>query len=158
MTVREVRVFAEGSLRWAQASGTGGWNTASAAPTALVGFVQAGLNAASAQTIVTVKERGQPAHHKVVGIEPIEVTFNYLLNLTANIVQPITAVGASTKQAHFELRINAPEDNATSYMYYQFMNGVRESIGITEAENGDMLAEKWRFLTMTGPTGSGYIA
>lgn len=157
MTQREVRVFAEGSLRWAQASGTGGWATASATPTALVGFVQAGMSFTSGVNLATIYDRGQPHHHKVVSVTPVEVTFDYLLAATANIVQPATAIGASTKQAHFELRINATEDSPTSYMYYQFANGVRESIDFTEGEEGNSFAETWRFLSMTGPTASGYL-
>lgn len=158
MSQREVRVFYEGTLRWAQASGTGAWQTASACPTALVGFVQAGFAATSAQNVVTIMDRGQPHHHKVTQVNPVDVSFTYLLAATANIVQPVTAVGASTKQAHFELRINATEDTPTSYMYYQFLNGVRKNINLTEAENGDTLKEDWVFLSMIGPTASGYIA
>ena len=157
MTQREVRVFYEGSLRWVQASGTGSWATASAAPTALVGFVQAGFSFNSGQKVVTIMDRGQPHHHKVTQVNPIDVDWTYLLAATANIVQPATAVGASTKQAHFELRINAAEDSPTSYMYFQFMNGVRKSINAAEAEAGDTLKESWVFLSMTGPTSSGYL-
>lgn len=158
MSQREVRVFYEGTLRWAQASGTGGWATASACPTALVGFVQAGFSWTSGQNVVTIMDRGQPHHHKVTQVNPVDVDFTYLLAATANIVQPATAIGASTKQAHFELRINASEDNATSYIYYQFNNGVRKSMGGAEAENGDILKEAWVFLSVNGPTASGYIA
>jgi hypothetical protein len=158
MTQREVRVFYEGTLRWVQASGTGAWQTASAAPTALVGFVQAGFSVNSGQNVVTIMDRGQPHHHKVTQVNPLDVSFTYLLAATANIVQPATAVGASTKQAHFELRIRADEDSATSYMYYQFINGVRKNINLAEAENGDTLKEDWVFLSMNGPTASGYIA
>src|SRR3990172_11579920 len=101
---REVRIFAEGSLRWVQASGTGGWATASAPITALMGFVQAGLAIASARNFTTVMERGVPHHHKFLDEQPPEVTFTYLQAVTANMANPATASGVSTPQMHFQLR------------------------------------------------------
>jgi len=154
----EIRVFAEGALRWVQASGAGGWATASAPQSALVGFVQAGLKANSAANIATVKDRGVPSHHKKIGFEPIEVQFTYLAGITANMANPATASGASTRQVHLELRSQVDELAAGSAQYYQFMNGALLTRNFTEAENGNNLQETWRFLSMTGPTASGYIA
>jgi len=155
---REARIFAEGSLRWVQASGTGGWATASGATTALVGFVQAGSNFASARTVATVMERGQPHHHKVTVSEAPTVTFTYIQAVTANMANPATASGVSTPQMHFQLRATDAEVAAASGQYHLFMNGVLESRGWTEGEDGNQYAETWRFLSMTGPTASGYIA
>lgn len=155
---REARVFAEGALRWAQASGTGAWNTASGAATALVGFVQVGARFASAANMATVMDRGLPHHHKKLGAAPIDVTFTYLQSVTANMANPATGSGVSTKQAHFEVKINDDESPTLTAQYYQFMNGIMISRGWTEAEQGDQFQENWRFLSMTGPTGSGYIA
>lgn len=155
---REVRVFAEGALRWVQASGTGAWNTASAAATGLMGFVQAGTQFGSAATVVTVTDRGTPHHHKAIGVDPVEVQFTYLQAVTANMANPAQASGVSTKQAHFELRYQDNEVAAGSAQYFQFMNGALLSRGWTEGENGNAFAETWRFLSMTGPTASGYIA
>ena len=155
---REARVFAEGALRHVQASGTGGWATASAAATALVGFVQAGTTFNSAQNVQTIMERGRPHHHKVVGQEAIEVTFSYIQAVTANIPNPATASGVSTPQAHFELRHTDAEDPTKTAQFWQFMNGVLLRRGWTEGENGNIFQDTWRFLTMLGPTGSGYIA
>src|SRR5260221_11152280 len=98
---REARVFAEGALRFVQASGTGGWNTASAPISALIGFVQVGANFNSAANMATVMERGVPHHHKKLGAAPIDLTFTYLQAVTANIPNPATASGVSTKQVHF---------------------------------------------------------
>ncbi len=76
---REARVFAEGTLKWVQASGTGpAWATASAPASATVGFVQAGVSTNSAATIVTVKERGFPHHHKQVGSRADRVAVHLL--------------------------------------------------------------------------------
>jgi hypothetical protein len=155
---REARIFAEGSLRWVQASGTGGWNTASAAPTALAGFVQAGTTFNSAQTVVTVSERGRPHHHKLAGWEPVEVQFTYLQAVTAGMANPATASGASTPQIHLEMRAQDNEVAAASGQYYQFQNCVLVSRGWTEAEEGNQLQETWRALAMLGPTASGYLS
>lgn len=154
---REARIFAEGALRWVQASGVGGWGTASAAGTALMGFVQAGLKIASARNVTTVKDRGFPHHHKVVGAEPIDVQFTYLQAVTANMAKPATGSGVSTPQSHFEIRHTDAEVAAASAQYWQLMNGVLLSQQWAEAEDGNTIQETWRFLSMTGPTASGYI-
>lgn len=145
-------------MRWVQASGTGAWNTASAPVSALVGFVQAGERFNSAATMAVVKDRGVPHHHKKLGAEAIEIQFTYLQAVTANIPNPATASGVSTKQVHFEIRHQDDEVAAASAQYFQLMNGVRISQGWTEAENGNQLQEVWRFLSMTGPTASGYLS
>ena len=156
---REARTFAEGSLRWVQASGTGAWTTASAAPTALMGFVQAGANFNSGRGVVTVMERGSAHHHKVTTVEPVEISFTYLQAVTGNIPNPLTASGASVPAAHFELRSTDAEAlSGPSAQWFQFHQGVMLSRGWTEGAEGNQLQETWRFLSMTGPTGSGYFA
>jgi hypothetical protein len=154
---REVRTFAEGSLRWVQASGTGAWNTASAPASALVGFVQAGTNWNSGRNIATVMERGVPHHHKFVANEPIEVQFTYLQAVTANLANPATASGVSTPQVHVEIKNTDAEAPANTGQYWQLHNGVLLSRGWNEGENGNQIQETWRFLTMNGPTASGYL-
>ena len=155
---REARVFAEGTLKWVQASGTGAaWGTASAPASATVGFVQAGTTTNSAATIVTVKERGYPHHHKQVGAEPIEIQFTYLQAVTANMANPATASGVSTKQVHFELRQQDNEVAAASGQYFQMWNCVLVSRGWTEGEEGNQYQETWNALGMLGPTASGYL-
>lgn len=155
---REARIFAEGALRWVQASGTGGWNTASAPATALCGFVQVGTNFNSAANLITVMERGIPHHHKRAGSEPIELTITYLQAVTANMANPATASGVSTPQVHFELRHQDNEVAAASAQYFQFHNCAIVSRGWTEAEEGNNFQETWRALAMVGPTASGYLA
>ena len=155
---REVRTMAEGALRWVQASGTGAWNTASAAATGLIGFVQAGLAIASAREFATVMERGAVHHHKRIRAAAPEVTFTYLQAVTGNMANPATGSGASTPQAHFELRHTDEELPSVTAQWFQFHNGVMLSRGWTEGENGNQFQETWRFLGMVGPTGSGYLA
>jgi hypothetical protein len=154
---REARIFAEGALRWVQASGTGAWATASAAATALVGFVQAGTTFNSAANVITVTERGRPHHHKIAGQEPVEVQFTYLQAVTANIANPATASGVSTPQVHFELRSQDNEVAAASAQYWQFQNCVLVSRGWTETEEGNQFQETWRALAISGVNSSGYI-
>ena len=155
---REVRTFAEGALRWVQASGTGGWATASGALTALIGFVQAGMTYNSARGVATVMERGTAHHHKVTTVNAQEIQFAYLQAVTGNKAAPATASGASTPQVHFEIKGTDTELPSVTAQYYQFHNCVKVTEGWTEGENGNQWQETWRALSMTGPTGSGYIA
>ena len=155
---REIRTYAEGSLRHVQASGTGGWNTASGASTALVGFVQAGTNFASARSVITVMERGSAHHHKITTVDPGEVQFTYLQAVTGNLANPATGSGVSTPQIHLELRSTDAELPSVTAQYFQFHNAVLISRGWTEGAEGNQFQETWRYLAMIGPTGSGYIA
>lgn len=159
----EARVFAEGSLRFVQASGTGGslisaMVTASAPATGLVGLVQAGTKGPSAQMVETIKERGVPHHHKVIGKEAGEVTFSFLEAVTANdpALRIGTAAGASVPMAHFELKSKAPED--ASALYYQFYHCTLVSNNWSEEEKGNAREQTWRYLSMVGPTASGYLS
>lgn len=154
----EVRTFAEGTLRWVQASGRANWATASAPVSAMVGFVKVGASFNSARVVNTVMDRGIPNHHKFASETPIEVKFTYLQAVTANFCNPATGSGVSTPQAHFEVRIQDNEVAAASAQYYQFTNGILITRGWTEGEAGDEMAETWRFLDMVGPTASGYLS
>ena len=154
---REVRVFTEGSLRWVQASGTGAWTTASAAPTALVGFVQAGMNFNSAREVVTIMERGSAHHHKITLHPSIDIQFTYLQAVTANMANPVTASGSTVPAVHFEVR-QQDSELAITATFFQFHQCVMVSRGWTEAVEGNQLQETWRALSMTGPTASGYLA
>lgn len=155
---REVRTLAEGNLRWIQASGTGAWNTASAAASALVGFVQAGTNFVSAQGVTTIMERGTAHHLKRVSVDSVPVKFTYLQAVTANIANPAQSSGVSTPQVHFELKTTDTENAAATAQYFLFLNCVLESRGWTEGANGNQFQESWRALSVVGPTGSGYLA
>ncbi len=155
---REVRTFAEGSLRWVQASGTGGWQTGSAAITALVGFVQAGTTFPSARNLVTVMERGYPHHHKFTDEPANEVQFSYLQAVTGNLANPATASGVSTPQVHFQIRSQDNEVAAASAQYWLLTNCVLTNRVWAEAAEGNTLQETWRALSIIGPTASGYLA
>lgn len=166
----EVRTMAEGTLRWVQAgSGTGGavgngWITASGAATGVIGYVQAGLGFEQAFQAFTVMDRGTAQHHKVTQINPIEVDFTVLLGVTADYPPFATASGFTTPQVHLEWKLHMPEVAGKAMpftgtgIYYQFPNAVLLSRRPGEAENGDTVAFKYRALTVTGPTGSGYLS
>lgn len=160
MAGREVRIFAEGSLRHVVASGTGtGWGTASAAATALIGYVQAGLAVKQSQTIQTVLERGLPNHHKFVSKTPPEVTFTFLNAVSANWPPTATtAPGASLPMVNFELRKDVKELGAPTAEYWQFINCAFLSQDFGEAENGDTVAQTWRAMYILGPSASGYLS
>jgi len=158
MAAREARNFPEGALRWIQASGTGAWNTGSAAISGLMGFIQPGAAYTSAQTVQTVMERGSAHHHKVTQQPPGTVTFAYLQAVTANKPDPAQSSGVSTKQIHLELKSTVTEDPTVTAQYIRWHNCVKESEGWAEAENGNVWTETYRWLSMVGPTASGYIA
>jgi hypothetical protein len=158
--VHEPRVFAEGALYWAQASGTGlAWATASACNTALVGFVQVGLAQTSAQTVATIKDRGVPKHHKWVGADPVELVFEFLDAITANnpALMVASSNGASMPMLHFEVKMDAKEAGSNSALYRHYMYGALVDDGWTEAEEGNPNRQTWRFLACNAPTASGYI-
>jgi hypothetical protein len=155
----EVRVFAEGALRWAVASGSGqAWQTASGGATGLLSYVEAGMTNASARKVTTIMERGYPSHHKIVGADAPTIQFSYKeSNIAQAPVYTATADGASIPLLNFELKSDADEGDATA-VWRQFIRGTRVSQQFTEGEEGNMVQETWNFIAMSGPTGSGYIA
>ncbi len=168
MPEREVRTQLEGELRWVHASGTGGWLTAgnptasgvapTAAATALLGFVQAGLSTNKVQNFNAMMDRGVPKHHKFGGAPAPEVTFTVLFGITANYPPQITSSGVSVPAVHFELKMREDEFATGSGMYYQWMNCIPLGRQFGEAEAGDTLAFSYRALSLNEYTGSGYIA
>ena len=160
----EVRNFPEGSMRWVQASGTGtlggtAFATASAPTNALVGYVREGLAYTSAREFTTVMERGLPSHHKFTQATPPEVTFDFLNAVTAN--KPpvdVTGAGVSVPSIHVELKSDAPELGSDSAVYYYFTQGVVINDNLTENNDGNSNSMTIRFLTMFGPTATGYLS
>ncbi len=162
MAGNEARTFFEGALRWAQGSGTGGgpggWATASAAQTALIGFVQVGVNLTSARNVIVIKDRGIPNHQKIIGREAIDFEVEYLQVVSANMANPATASGASVPAVHFELRYDVAELPDPTAQYINLTHAVMIDRRFTDAEEGNTFRETWRAMFMTGPTASGYIA
>lgn len=141
-----------------QGSGIAGWATGSAPASGLYGFVAAGVAVASARNIVTVKERGTPNHHKNMGEEPIEVTVTYLQAVTANMAEPATGSGVSVPIINLELKHLDDELGDETAQWTQYHNGVLLSRGWTEGEEGNTFDETWRFLSMNGPTATGFLS
>ena len=151
----EVRVAAEGTLKFIQASGSGRtWATASAAPSGLVAYVQS-FSFTSGQTTVQVMERGVPDHHKIVSKQPIDVTFECLW--TGSFANALTASGTTVPMFHLEHKAAAQEIGATSAFYHQFHGAVLQSVGLTEAAEGNRISLTFRALAMNGATASGYL-
>lgn len=162
MAGREIRNFAEGSLRWVQASANGTtWTTASAPATGLVGFVAAGLTFNNQRTVTPVMERGLPNHQKLAVQQFGQVTFTFKQAVTANYPPTsVTGAGASLPLLHFELKHNAPElggPTATA-QFHQFVSCAFLTQGFTEAEDGNNYQQTWQVAVISGPTASGYLA
>lgn len=151
----EVRVQAEGSLWFVQASGSGRtWATASAPASGLVAFVQS-FSHTSAANFVQVADSGVPDHHKMVSKSPIDVTFNCLW--TGAFTGALTASGSTVPMWHLEYRASAAELGSNSGFYYQYHGVVRTNDAFNEAAEGSTIALTFRALAMNGPTASGYI-
>lgn len=152
----EVRVMAEGTLWWVQASGSGRtWATAASVPSGQFGYIQEGMTFTSAKEMVAIMERGVPDHWKTVGFSPIDVSFSLLLGISG--VPPIlTASGTTTPMLHIEHRASAQELGASG-TYFQFMGVPLHSLKWTENKNGNKIDFTFKALAMVGPTGSGYI-
>lgn len=151
----EVRVQAEGTLWWVQASGSGRtWATASAPASGLVGYVQS-FSHTSAANFAQIMERGVPDHHKLVSKSPIDVTFNFMW--TGQFTGALTASGSTVPMVHLEYRASAAELGSNSGFYYQYHGAVLTNNAFNEAAEGSTIAQSFRALAMNGPTGSGYV-
>jgi len=152
----EVRNRKEGALRWVQASGSGlTWATASAAATALMGFVR-NFTWTSANTIQTISDRGTPNHHKKVDAQPINGSFDVAWANTGQFPNPAVSSGATVEMVHLELKMTAPEAGAA--YYYQFHGAAITQRQFTEGDQENALSFQFVALAMNGPTASGYIA
>lgn len=159
----EIRVLAEGTLRGVQASGSGRtWATATSPISALYPFVQDGFSFTSAQTTIQVMERGVPDHHKVVEKAAIDVTFSNFVSYQTGQQVPLTLAtssGTTVIMQHLEYKSLAAEiGNGTTAMYYQFNGVIPNSFKYTENKNGNKMDFTFKCLSMTGPTGSGFLS
>ena len=161
----EVRIFAEGSLRWIRysAGALGTWTTASGAngvsSSGAVAFVQAGTTMSSAQTINTIPDRGIPNHHKRADRQPITLSITYLEGITANnpAIHVSAIPGASVPLLNFEVKSTQPELGAGTAEYYQFHGCALTEDSWTDAEDGNKKQQSFVALSMVGPTASGYL-
>ena len=156
----EVRVMAEGSLWWVQASGSGRtFATASAPVSGLVGFVT-DFSFSSGATITTISERGIPNHHKLTERARIEPSFNFLWTGTNALPSAATGTGASLPMFHLEFKSTRNEDGtgAGSGYYYEFLGCALTSDDFKESKDGNNHGYKFAALAMVGPTASGYLS
>lgn len=145
----EIRNLPEGVLSWVQSSGTGGWATASAPASGLVGYVQGGMNFQQPRQYETVYNRGTAGHFKLVRVENGKLSFDVLYGITADYPPTaITASGVSTNQIHLEWKVTAPEIGGVQY--WQFMNCVQATPKVTENERGDQASFEFQYLSHLG--------
>lgn len=156
----EVRVQAEGVLRYVQASASGGnasglrvWATASAPASGVFAYVQS-FSFTSARQMATISDRGLPTHHKETSKDPINVTFQCFW--TGETPLPASASGASIQAWHLEFKAANPEEGGTG-RYYQFYGAAVQSVAFAEAAEGDTIDFTVMALGMNGATGSGYL-
>lgn len=165
MANQETRILSEGSLRWVQAgSGTGatvttGWITASAAATGLFGFVRAGMAFAQQQNYQDVKDRGIVKYFKLIDQNVGTLSLKLGYGVTADYPPTAaTASGFSTQQIHLQWKADTREvGGGWTGLYYLFTNCVNMGPRVTEGDNEDTMDFDFRFVTMVGPTASGYL-
>jgi hypothetical protein len=149
----EIYTLSEGALYYAQASAAGqnpytAWATGADAPTGLFAYVRS-LSYTSAQTLVTIKDRGVPTHHKRVGRDEIEVVAT--IGWTGAHPE-FSAYNASVGMGHLEYKLLAAGQTAYAHFY-----GVAEdSLEYTEADEENTMQMTFRALGMN-LTGSGYV-
>jgi hypothetical protein len=155
---QEIRVLSEGTLRWVQASGTGGWSTASAPASGLLGYVQAGFKFGQQEDFVPILDRGVPKHFKHVKQNVGKGQFKLLYGITADYpATAVTASGVSVPMVHLEWRANYTENGTGSGLYWQLRNVVFGNPQITENDNGDDGVWDFQYLSQCGPTASGFL-
>ena len=156
---QEIRVQAEGSLKWVQASGDQfAWQTASSPNSGLLGFVQAGFSFNDInREFVTVSDRGVAYYHKLTKPNmPIDFSFTVLYGITANYPVIGTASGRSVPEMHMEFRMDSPEGGVATY--YQLLHCVEMTRTLTEQEEGNQYVFNMRAITAIGPTTNGYLS
>lgn len=154
--IAEIRIAAEGTLRFVQASGSGQtWATATSPASGIIGYVRS-FSYDSGQTITTVSDRGIPNHHKVSEKKPITVTFDFAT--TGSELSYATSNGATVPLVHLELRASAAELGAASGFYHQFYGGALQSKKLSEAKEENKISLSFVALAMNGPTASGYLS
>ena len=153
----EVRNLPEGILRWVQASGTGGWLTASGPASGTFGYVRAGFTFQQPLRFEPVFNRGTAGHFKFVRKEAGVLQFRLGYGITADYPPTaITASGVSVPAIHIEWEAQTPEDTRTG-IYWQFRNCVPMSPKVSEGDTEDEADFQFQYLSQNGPTASGYL-
>lgn len=156
-TASEVRVMAEGVLRWVQQSATGRtWATATSPPSGIFGYVQEGATFTSAKDMTLISDRGVPDHWKVSNFQAIKGSFSVLH--TGVFPVQVTSSGTTVPMYALELRMSAGELGSNSAVYFQFMGVPFDSFKWTENSKGNKWDVTFQALACTLWTGSGYLS
>ncbi len=152
----EVRVQAEGELRWVQGSGSGlAWLTAASPKSGTFAYVRS-FDFSSAQTHQAISDRGVPTHWKHISKTPITVNAN--ADWTGYWPTALTASGVSLPLMHLEFVAREDELGITpTGRYIQFLGVVTDNMQVTENENADTIAFTFQALALIGPAATGYL-
>ena len=163
MAANEVRIAAEGELRFVQASGfTGIFNTASAAAGKLAAFCEEVRGTFTPPEMTWMRDRGVLSHPKRVndgGPYPVEFRCSVVNTGTLlTLVQGLgTASGASVIKVHAEIKSRTLEDATLTAVYYQFHHGVLRDNTFEEGDP-NVYRLRYEFWSATLATASGYLA
>lgn len=152
----EVKVQAEGSLWAVQASGANptGWVTGTTPVSARIGYVQS-FSFTSARDLGTMMDRGVPMHHKHLGAQPIDLTFNFLW--TGAQPEPASGGGFTMPMWHLEFKATEKDVGAGSGRYFQFYGAAISQSQFTENKDGNTIALSTKALGMSGSNTTGYM-
>jgi hypothetical protein len=164
MAANEVRIAAEGELRFVQASGfSGTWTTAAAAATRLLAFAEELRMNLVPPAMAWVRDRGVLSHAKRTndgGPYEFEVRCNVVNTATLlSVVDGIgTASGVSVKKVHIEYKSKTNEDPTISAVWSMGHHCVLRDHGFEEGEDGNKYRLRFECQSAVHPTASGYLS
>lgn len=163
MAATEVRIAAEGQLRFVQASGyTGVMTTASGAVSKLVAYCSELRANFQPPTFTWIRDRGVLSHVKRTNDGgPYEWDARCLVVNSATLLTIAsglgTASGASVVKVHAEYKSITNEDSTLTALYYQLYHAVLTELNLEEAEDGNVYRVKFQGWSAVLGTASGYL-
>ncbi len=163
MAATEVRIAAEGQLRFVQASGyTGIMTTASGAVSKLVAYCSELRANFQPPAFTWIRDRGVLSHLKRTNdggpyeweARALVVNTGTLLTVTTGIA---TASGASVAKVHVEYKSITNEDPTLTAVYYHLHHAVLTDLSMEENEDGNVYRVKFQGWSAVVATASGYL-
>ena len=164
MAANEVRVAAEGELRFVQASGfSGAWATASGAAGKRLAFASELRANFQPPAMAWIRDRGVLSHAKRTNDGgPYEFEARSLVVNTGTLLTVVeglgTASGASVKKVHIEYKSLTREDATISAVWSMGHHCVLMEHGFEEGEEGNVYRLRFECQSAVHPTASGYLA